>query len=388
MRIALFTPYSPEMGGGSVQLRSHLAQLPQLNVEWYYLAPSKVPGGRRHWLGRTLTPSQLFMDFCSRGGILPGSREAVRKIVTRMDADLYWIVAHYEGISVADELLSIGKPVHLTVHDEPLAMLIRSRRFRPLWPFMSRVFARVLRGARSVDVTSTKMRDYFRQEYGVECFALYKYLPELPNVTFQPSPGTLTVGHIGSLYHPDRFRAFLLGARSYAASRNRSLKVVRIGDSPQMSKIASENLAAFETDGELLEEDALPVLARCDFVYAMYPDGFRFQGFRKTSLPIKLSTYIQAQRPIFAHTPADSGLAELISKHAVGVVCTSDREADIQKAIEEILNARIARENFESIRSDLMGPHQLEQLRAALGEGKATRANADATNSVANSQRY
>ena len=30
MRIALFTPYSPEIGGGSVQLRSHLAQIPDL----------------------------------------------------------------------------------------------------------------------------------------------------------------------------------------------------------------------------------------------------------------------------------------------------------------------------------------------------------------------
>jgi hypothetical protein len=384
MRIALFTPYSPEMGGGSVQLRSHLAQLPGLNVEWYYLAPSKMPGARRHWLGPPLPPSQLFTDFFGRSRILPGSREAVRKIVAQIDADLYWIVAHYEGISIADELLSIGKPVHLTVHDEPLAMLIRSRRFRPLWPLMSLVFARVLRSARSVDVTSTKMRDYFQLKYGVECFALYKYLPELPNVNFQPSPETLTVGHIGSLYHPDRFRAFLLGARSYAASRGRSLKVVRIGDSPEMSKVVSENIATFENYGELLEPDALPVLAKCDFVYAMYPSGFRFQGFRRTSLPIKLSTYIQAQRPIFAHTPPDSGLAELIRKHGVGVVCTSDREMDIQIAIQETLNARITKANFECICNDLMGPHQLDQLRAALNGERVTQPKADDAKRAAN----
>jgi hypothetical protein len=388
MRIALFTPYSPEMGGGSVQLRSHLAQLPELNVDWYYLAASRVPGARRHWLGPPLPPSQLFKDFSGRSGFLPTSRVAVREIVAQIDADLYWIVAHYEGISVADELLSLGKPVHLTVHDEPLAMLIRSRRFRPLWPLMSRVFARVLRGAQSVDVTSTKMRNYFQQKYGAECFALYKYLPELPNVSFQPSPETLTIGHIGSLYHRDRFRAFLRGARRYTASRNRSLKIVRIGDSPEMSKVASENLATFESYGELLEQQALPVLAKCDFLYAMYPNGFRFQGFRRTSLPIKLSTYIQAQRPIFAHTPPDSGLAELIGKHAVGVVCTSDRETDTENAIHEILNATITRANFESIRSDLMGPHQLEQLRAALGEEKATEAKADTTKGAANRRPY
>jgi hypothetical protein len=366
MRIALFTPYSPEIGGGSVQLRSHIAQLPELNVDWYYLAPSEVPGTRRRWLGPPLPARQFVTDLCSRSGILPGSRQAVRQILTQIDADLYWVVAHYEGISVADELLSRGKPVHLTVHDEPLAMLIRSRRYRLFWPLMSLVFARVLRGAHSVDVTSTKMRDCFKLKYGVECFALYKFLPELPRVTFQLSPQTLTVGHIGSLYHPDRFRNFLLGARRYAVSRNRSLKIIRIGDSPEMSRVASENLATFENYGELLEQDALPVLAKCDFLYAMYPDGFRFKGFRRTSLPIKLSTYVQAQRPIFAHTPPDSGLAELISRHGTGVVCTSDREMHIQNAIQEILEARITRENFESIRSELMGAHQLQQLRAAL----------------------
>ena len=59
MRIALFTPYSPEMGGGSVQLRSHIAQLPDLNVEWHYLAEAPVLGEHRHWLGRPLTPAQF-----------------------------------------------------------------------------------------------------------------------------------------------------------------------------------------------------------------------------------------------------------------------------------------------------------------------------------------
>jgi len=367
MRIALFTPYSPEIGGGSVQLRSHLAQMPDLSVEWYYLSTAPVRGDHRHWLDRTLSPLQFAADLAARTGFLPGSTRPIRDIVSRMDADLYWVVAHYEGISVADELLSMGKPVHLTVHDEPLAMLIRSRRFRPLWPLMSIAFSRVLRTACSVDVTSTMMRDYFKRKYGVDCIALYKYLPELPIASFHLSEKTLAVGHIGSLYHPEPFRKFILASRRYAATQNRSLKIVRIGDSPEMDRIASENLADFENHGELLEEDAFPVLSTCDFVYAMYPAGFRFQGFRRTSLPIKLSTYIQAQRPIFAHTPDDSGLAQLIRKHGVGTVCTSDRGQDIQASIEELLQKPIGWENFDAIRKDLMGDEQIVQLRRALG---------------------
>jgi hypothetical protein len=366
MRIALFTPYSPEIGGGSVQLRSHLAQLPDLPVEWYYLAAAPVPGDHRHWLGKPFSPWDFAADLSARSGFLPGSRRSVREIVGQMEADLYWIVGHYEGISVAAELFSQGKPVHLTVHDEPLAMLIRSRRFRPLWPLMSLTFSRVLRGARSVDVTSTNMRDYFKKKYEVNCFAVYKYLPELPKVDFHLSEKVLTVGHIGSLYQPGPFRKFVLACRNLAAQQNRALKIVRIGESPEMDKIAAENLATFENHGELLEKDALPVLATCDFVYAMYPHGYRFQGFRRTSLPIKLSTYIQAQRPIFAHTPSDSGLAQLVGKHGVGTVCSSYSEEVIQQAVQGMLQATVTRDHFEALRLDLMGPNQLLLLRNAL----------------------
>jgi hypothetical protein len=368
MRIALFTPYSPEIGGGSVQLRSHLAQLADLDVEWYYLSNLPVERELWHWLGKPISKWELTADLSARIGFLPGSKGPVSEIVRRMDADLYWIVAHYEGISVAAELLSLGKPVHLTVHDDPLAMLVRSRRFRPLWPLMSLSFSKVLREARSVDVTSTAMRDYFNRTYGVDSFALYKYLPDLPVVNFRLAQNTLTVGHIGSLYHPEPFRRFILACRNYAATQGRSLRIVRIGDSPEMDEIVSKNLATFENHGELLEQDALPVLAACDFVYAMYPAGFRFQGFRRTSLPIKLSTYIQAQRPIFAHTPPDSGLAHLVSKHGVGTVCSSNQESEIESSIKEILGAKIERRNFDAIRSDLMGPGQLQQLREALSQ--------------------
>ena len=366
MRIALFTPYSPEIGGGAAQLRSHLAHMPDLNLQWYYLSADPVQGDHRHWLGKPLSRGQFAADLSGRSGFLPGSTKAAREIAEKLDAELYWVVAHYEGIAVAAELLRMGRPVHLTVHDEPLAMLIVSRRFRALWPLMSLVFPRVLLGACSVDVTSTNMRDYFKRKYKVDSFALYEYLQELPEVQPDLSNEHLSVGHIGKLYHPDPFRRFIHACRNYAAAQKRTLRIVRIGSCPEMDRVSSEDPAIYENHGELSEREALPVLATCDFVYAMYPHGFRFRGFRRTSLPIKLATYIQAQRPIFAHTPPDSGLAQLIVKHGVGTVCSSDRERDIQNSIEELLHTHIGRENFEAIRKDLMGGEQIQQLRSAL----------------------
>jgi hypothetical protein len=340
--------------------------MPELDVHWYYLAERPADREKCHWMGRPFSGWQLYADFAARTGVLPGSRAAARRITEKLEADLYWIVGYYEGISVADELLAAGKAVHLTIHDEPLAMLIRSRRYRALWPLLGPTFARVVRGAQSVDVTSTKMRDYLNEKYGVHCFALYKYLPALP-VMKAPVPGEmLRIGHIGSLYHATPFRQFVLACREFAARQKRSVTIVRIGTSPQMDEVAAEKLVSFENHGELPEQEALPILASCDFSYAMYPDGFRFEGFRRTSLPIKLSTYIQAQRPIFAHTPPDSGLAELVSKFKVGLVCSSDKPQGIRDCLETFWDMKVGCEHFEELRKELMGREQVEQLWQAL----------------------
>jgi hypothetical protein len=366
MKIALFTPYSPEIGGGSVQLRRHLEQMPGLDVDWYHLSKAVVARDRWRCIGSPLTLGQFGSDISARTTFLPGSTRPVREMVKQMDADLYWVVAHYEGISVAAELLAQGKKVHLTVHDEPLAMIIRSRRYRLLYPLVSRLFKRVLLGARSVDVTSWGMRDYFKQKYGLNCFALYLSLCELPDAHYAPVARELRVGHIGSLYHPEPFRCFVEACRGFAAKQNRVLKIVRIGHSPEMDKVASESPEIFENSGELEERDAIPILGNCNFLYAMYPDGFRFQGFRRTSLPIKLSTYIQAQRPIFAHTPGDSNLAKIVSRYGVGQVCSSVEEVYVQRSITEIVSSEVTFGEFEKLRNDLMGMSQLQELRDAL----------------------
>ena len=368
MRIALFTPFSPEMGGGSVQLRSHLEQMKGLDIVWNYRANHAVSGENRRWLGPELTAAQFSADISRRSGYMPGSTTAIGEMVNKLDADLYWIVAHYEGISVAAELLAQGKKVHLTVHDEPLGMIVRSRRYWSLYPLLGAIFKKVLLGAKSVDVTSWGMRDLFNSKYGLNCFALYRSFSALPEVRFEPKDGVLRIGHIGSLYQPEPFQQFVKACRRTAIEQNRKLEIVRIGASSEMDKVAREHPGIFENLGEMEESEAIPILANCDFLYAMYPDGIRFKRFRRTSLPIKLSSYIQAQRPIFAHTPGDSNMAKIVSEFKIGSVCTSNDEKELQRSIEQVLHNPVEKEQFEAVREGLMGRTQVEQLRTALTE--------------------
>jgi len=368
LRVALFTPFSPEIGGGSAQLRSHLRYLSGLDVRWHYLSdqPATNPQPQWNWLGSRLTPAELLSDLSARTGILPGSKGGIRKIVGQMDAEMYWVVGHYEGISVAADLCDQQKPVHLTIHDDPFGTWSRSNRFRMFQPLLSRTFPRLLRRAASVDTTSWGMRNLYRQKYDVKCFSVYLHVPCLPQLDSAPDPGKLTVGHIGTLYQKEPFRRFVNACERIAGQQKRAFRVIKIGSSPEMNDFRKEYPAVFESHGDLDEDDAVPLLARCDLLYAMYPPGSKYELFRRTSLPIKLSTYVQAQRPIFAHSPADSGLARIVGPARVGCVCSSLEEGQIARQIHETMLAPPQRESFEALRQELMGLDQVRQLGAAL----------------------
>ena len=349
-----------------MQFRSILPELSDLSIDWYYLAEREVAGERRRWLGRPLSTGQFVSDLFARSGFLPGSTAAVRTLVTQMDADIYWVVTHNEGLSVAAELCAQGKRVHLSVHDDPVCLFRRSRKLRALAPLMSRQLPRVLRACASVDVISENMQERYRREYGVNSFPVFRYLRELPVNNGDLRADTLRIGHIGSLYHAEPFRLFVAACVLIAAEQKRALKIRHIGSSPELEAVARENPGIFEACGELSEPEAIHILSSCDFVYAMYPEGSRFECFRRTSLPMKLSTYTQAQRPIFAHTPDDSTLAQTVARYRVGVVCTAMDGAEIRASLDKLAESRISREHFEALRVQMMGSMQIEELRKAL----------------------
>ena len=367
MRIALFTPYSPDLGGGSAQLRCHLRDLPELDVRWYYLSekPAANTNERWTWLGPRFSFAELISDLSSRSG-LPGSKARAREVVAQINADLYWAVGHYEGICIASELCDQGKPVHLTVHDDPFGTWRRSGRYRLFQPLLRSPFPSLLRRAGNIDVTSWGMRNLYRQTYGIKCFSVYLHVPTLPEPAAALDPRKFTVGHIGTLYHPEPFHRFLDACKQVASQQKRELRFVRIGASPEMDAFALEYPGVFESHGDLDEPAAIPLLASCDLLYAMYPPGRKYELFRKTSLPIKLSTYVQAQRPIFVHSPADSGLARIVGRSRVGRVCVSLDHTEIALHLEQAIQTPISRDSFEKLRRELMGLDQVRKLRAAL----------------------
>jgi len=147
---------------------------------------------------------------------------------------------------------------------------------------------------------------------------------------------------------------------------------VKIGRSREFEKVQEEHPDLVEDLGELPEKAAIEELSRCNFLYSMYPDLPRFEVFRKTSQPMKLSTYIQAQRPIFAHTPEDSTLAAAVKKYRIGTVCSASDRQGIETALKAHLQMEeVPRDRFELARSELLGVAQVQALENALrGSGR------------------
>ncbi|MFZ0676558.1 hypothetical protein [Candidatus Binatus sp.] len=350
-------------------MKSLLPQLTEFEIDWYYLASARGAFGVGTWLGPQLMGGPLLHDVSRASRLwLQGTSRRIREIAAQMDADLYWIVAMNEGVLVGLELSASGKPVHLTVHDDPVSVFQRSNRYRHLSPLMSNSFSRLLRSARSVDVISHGMRDFYLERFGIESLVVYRYVPGLPRFKDHViGKDVLRIGHIGITYNASQFREFVEGLRAHGRRLGVPVKLVKIGRSREFEKVQEDHPDLVEDLGELPEKAAIEELSKCNFLYSMYPDLPRFEVFRKTSQPMKLSTYIQAQRPIFAHTPEDSTLAAAVRKYRIGTVCPSSDRQGIEVALKAHLHLEeVPRERFEQARSELLGIAQVWALESAL----------------------
>jgi hypothetical protein len=179
----------------------------------------------------------------------------------------------------------------------------------------------------------------------------------------------LRIGHIGSIYSHGQFANFLRAAGIYSAKKTCKPVLILIGRQQWSAEQFARELpagASVRLLGDMREEDAIKELARCDFVYAAYPFENSMQVFRQTSFPTKLSTYAQSQRPIFAHTPADSTLADAVTRFQVGLVCAHQGVDAIAKHIEMIQARKICSEDFEVFREKVFGIDNVRRLENLL----------------------
>jgi hypothetical protein len=318
--LALVTDWPPDAGGGgAVIFRSLLGPEDRERIVWMSPQPPSNPD--------TAGPNVVTLRSGSSGrgrrsvGLdstvyaAPLAREVLAEAEAR-GAQALWVVTHYAGVAIAAKLAGAGRlPLHLTVHDDPaFGVALRSKRYLALVPWIERDFARALRRADSVDVIGRGMAERYRRRYGVESTIVHRALedPIAPAGDYDTARNGLRVGVLGSTYGYDQL-PILARAVELAASRlgvAPRLLVIGQGHGEQL-KAEFAGRVEVESTGHVSEAEGVALLRHCFALYLNYPFGRRDAVLRQTSFPTKLSSYIQAARPLLIHAPGDSSTAPL-----------------------------------------------------------------------------
>jgi hypothetical protein len=378
-KIALFTCFHPDSGGGSVNLRTIIDALDGFDVIWYYLGDGAVRRPNCVSLGKNLIGGSLLTDGAASlrlwTGCYPSGLRRIADSIVATKSDAHWVVAMNEGVGIGHLLKRQAPrvPLHVSVQDDQAGwMWARSRRYKWYAWLVRWQWNRLLQSANSVDVTSEGMRRRYRKKIGIESEISHVYVRKLPSLPKrQHLSGSIRVGHIGSIYDRRDFSAFLSALRTWTSKHMLKLNLVVVGFSGSTQWLIENARAdSCEAIPSMVEDAAIATLNQCDFVYAMYPFAKAARTFRQTSLPTKLSTYVQVQRPIFAHTPADSTLAEIVNRFNTGIVAASVREQDLADAISSIMSIDIPPTAFERMRDAIFGSTNVEAMKRCLGAGK------------------
>lgn len=341
--LLLLTDYPPDAaGGGAVILRNLLEPAERGATVWISPSPasSEVAGGRFLASGSAGRRGRrsLWLDSTLYASALAGE---VERIARETNAPAAWIVMHGAGVAVAAKLARRGVlPLHLTVHDDPaFANALRSRRYLPLVPWIERDFADALRRAKSVDVICDAMRERYRKRYGVDSVVVHRGLRE----PVRPSPAydgkTLRVGVLGSTYSYEQLPILGRAVASAAGSLGVPGEIVVLGRSyGERLRDEMGDAVRVEPTGHVDEESAIPILQGCFALYLNYPFGRRDAVLRQTSFPTKLSTYVQAARPLVLHVPADSSVTHLVELDGYAAHWGSNLESDGAAALIRLWN--------------------------------------------------
>ena len=91
-----------------------------------------------------------------------------------------------------------------------------------------------------------------------------------------------------------------------------------------------------EVSGWLPEEAFLQQLERADVCFLNWSFSPELAETGRLSFPLKIHSYIQAQRPMLALGPADSAVSRFVRAYACGAVCDTPDEEKLAEAIQSL----------------------------------------------------
>lgn len=236
---------------------------------------------------------------------------------------------------VAAQILKV--PLLVSVHDDPVNRIAVKGYPNWLVNWYERQFAATLQFATRCGVISDYMGEYYQSEYGTATTTLYIGVD--PNVCLSPkrleaNQKPVIIGSIGSMNSNSNWELLIESIRMLNDRNGEErYRILHIGRLPRGLKIVNE----VEVTGWLSENEFLLHLKRIDigFLNWSFAHDYRLTG--RTSFPLKIHSYIQAQRPMLALGPVESSVCRFVKENGCGEICTVANASKLAQKIERLV---------------------------------------------------
>ncbi len=373
MRIALFTPFDPTWGGGATIFRNLLAHLSGMEFQWFYLSESQPAMSNTTRLGPPVLGGSFAKDAINSARIFGFQSHPIlaahARTILEWSPDVVWVNAMNEGVLLGKLLADSGAArLHVSVHDDPMGLAMKSKRYRHLAPIIDLRCRSLLRRAGSVDVVSEAMGRRYRQRFGVTASVVFRYIDRPATlVAHPPAERVVKIGHVGTAYSAREVEAFFDALRKLGQSDGIQFKVLAFGGSPALESASLKFPGLVQLLGDVAEDEVVRQLAQCSFVYSMYSFDSSHRILRETSLPTKISTYLMAARPILVHSPENSTTCQMMEKFKLGISVNSFAQADLVAGIRRILAYDLELAEVQKATEHYCGRRNLSCLMECLG---------------------
>ncbi len=232
----------------------------------------------------------------------------------------------------------LGLPLLVSIHDDPVNR-IRVKGY-PHWlvQWYEREFAKTLRAASGVAVISDYMGEVYQKRYGVRTTTLYPGVDEaacLPQRPLDPNKSTVVIGSVGSVNDAANWECLLDALKLLnEKGTTHQYRLLHIGRLPQAFRVSED----VEVTGWLPEDEFTRQLARLDIGFLNWSFDPLQAETGRTSLPLKIHSYIQAQVPMVALGPADSTVIRFVQDYHCGAVCTSPDTVNLSLCVKNLLD--------------------------------------------------
>jgi len=217
---------------------------------------------------------------------------------------------------------ALGVPLLVSIHDDPVNR-IRAKNL-PGWmvQLYERELSKTLRASKRCGVISDYMGEHYLERFGVQTTTLFIGVEEekcLPPKVLTSETKPIVIGSIGSVNSAENWNTLIETVRSLNQRHGEgSFRILHIGELAQTLPVADD----VEVTGWVPEEGFVDHLRRIDIGFLNWSFAPEMSETARTSLPLKITSYIQAQTPMLALGPERSTVIRFVQDNLCGATCT------------------------------------------------------------------